>query len=123
MASVGIERAETAAAPSRAGIGVGGVFFASCALGVAILAAVLAGWVPLGFSIVTVFLFAGPHNWYEFRYFLSRMPARWGPRKAFYLLGIGGAAGLAVLFAGASFLGRFGGWSLEGWERSDERRG
>ncbi len=37
--------------------------FAVAAVGLAILSAFLAGWVPLGFSIVTVFLFAGPHNW------------------------------------------------------------
>jgi hypothetical protein len=29
--------------------------------------ALLAGWMPLGFSIITVFLFAGPHNWIEVR--------------------------------------------------------
>ncbi len=69
----------------------GAIVFGGVALGVAILAAVLAGWAPIQFSIVTVFLFAGPHNWYEFRYFLSRMPARWGPRKYFYGLGIAGA--------------------------------
>ena len=52
--------------------------FAAVTLLLAAAAALLAGWAPLGFSIVTVFLFAGPHNWIEFRYFLSRMPARWG---------------------------------------------
>ena len=47
-------------------------------LALACAAALLAGWLPLGFSIVTVFLFAGPHNWIEARYFLTRLPARWG---------------------------------------------
>jgi hypothetical protein len=102
---------ESGAVQERAG----GVLFASLALGTAVLAAVLAGWAPLGFSIVTVFLFAGPHNWYEFRYFLSRMPARWGPRKGFYLLGIGGAVGLAGLFAAASLLVQAAAWSHEAW--------
>ena len=32
--------------------------FACAAVGLAVLSAVLAGWAPLGFSIVTVFLFA-----------------------------------------------------------------
>ena len=56
--------------------------FGAAAVALAVLAATLAGAVPLGFSIVTVFLFAGPHNWIEFRYFLSRMPAHWGPLRS-----------------------------------------
>lgn len=48
-------------------------FFAFC-----VLAAVLIGAFPLAASIVTIFLFAGVHNAFEFRYFLARMPARWG---------------------------------------------
>lgn len=105
-------------APSRVGMSQrsGGILFASFALGLALLAAVLAGWAPLGFSIVTVFLFAGPHNWYEFRYFLSRMPVRWGPRRTFYLLGIGGAVALAGLFALATLVGRFAEFSTEAWQ-------
>lgn len=35
-----------------------------------------AGWASLGFSIMTVFLPACPHNRFEIRFFLSRMPAR-----------------------------------------------
>jgi len=68
------------------------------------LAAILAGWFPLGFSIVAVILFAGPHNWMELRYFLTRMPARWGARRWFYTLGLGGALLLSGLFISASFL-------------------
>jgi hypothetical protein len=40
-----------------------------------LFSALLISWKPLQLSIITVFLFAGPHNWMEFRYFLSRMPA------------------------------------------------
>src|SRR5689334_18098301 len=75
-----------------------GLPFALAALAVAGLSAFLAGWAPLGFSIVTVFLFAGPHNWMEGRYFLSRMPARWGSLRAFFLTGIAGALALPALF-------------------------
>ena len=53
-------------------------WFASAAIAIAILACVFAGWLPLPFSIVTVFLFAGPHNWLEARYMMTRMTARWG---------------------------------------------
>ena len=53
------------------------------ALAMAVLAvamALLAGWAPLGVSIVTVLLFAGPHNWMEARYFLTRMLCPAGDR-------------------------------------------
>jgi hypothetical protein len=78
--------------------------FALTALGVAVAAAVLAGWAPLRFSIVTVFLFAGPHNWLEFRYFLTRMPARWGRLRGFFLVAFGGILGLTGAFAGLVWL-------------------
>jgi hypothetical protein len=89
--------------------------FALAALALAAAAALVAGWAPLGFSIVTVFLFAGPHNWVEFRFFLARMPARWGPLRGFFLLGIGGAVGLAGAFILLSVIGRAwesGAWTL-----------
>src|SRR5438270_9186637 len=84
----------------------GAGLFAAAALGLAVLAAGIAGWFPVGFSIATVFLFAGPHNWIEFRFFLSRIPARWGPLRLFFLLGIGGALGLTTAFILLSVLGR-----------------
>lgn len=71
--------------------------FAASALCLALLAAFIAAWTPIAFSIATVFLFAGPHNWMEFRYFMARMPARWGPLTPFFALAIGG-----VFFLGAS---------------------
>ena len=37
----------------------------------AVVSATFATWLPLQVSIVTVFLFAGPHNWFELRYFLT----------------------------------------------------
>ena len=42
------------------------------------------------FSIATIFLFAGPHNLMEFRYFAARMPVRWGRSRLYYSVGIGG---------------------------------
>jgi hypothetical protein len=73
-------------------------------LGFAVAACVLAGALPIGFSIVTVFLFAGPHNWVELRYFLARTPPRWGPLAPFFALGIGGVATLTALFAALSWV-------------------
>ncbi len=73
--------------------------FVGAVLGTELAAALLAGWAPLRFSIVTVFLFAGPHNWLEFRYFLTRLPARWGRLRSFFLLGLAGVIGLTTAFA------------------------
>lgn len=70
-------------------------------LAVAVGACAMAGLMPLGFSIVAVFLFAGPHNWMEARFFLSRVPARWGRLKWYYTVGLGG---VLLLFAGSLLL-------------------
>ena len=67
----------------------GGVLVAS-----ACLSAALASWLPLQVSIVTVFLFAGPHNWFELRYFLMRLPARFGRSRNFFAVAF---AGILVL--------------------------
>lgn len=87
------------------------VFVSACAL-----VAVLIGSFPLQLSIITIFLFAGPHNLMEFRYFVARMPVRWGRSKLFYSVGIGGvailtAAYLVLYFASGNWL-----WSLESWQ-------
>lgn len=86
-------------------------FVLACAAG-----AVLIGSLPLQLSIITIFLFAGPHNLMEFRYFAARMPVRWGKSKLFYSVGIGGvvvltAAYLTLYFASGNWL-----WSLESWQ-------
>jgi len=87
------------------------VFVSACAV-----AAVLIGSFPLQLSIITIFLFAGPHNLMEFRYFAARMPVRWGRSRLFYSVGIGGvvvltAAYLTLYFASGNWL-----WSLESWQ-------
>lgn len=78
-------------------------------------AAALAGWAPLGLSVVTVFLFAGPHNWAELRFFITRLPARLGRSRAFFALA---AAGVALLTAGYAALSLAPGgeaWGEDGW--------
>lgn len=65
----------------------------------AIGAAVLAGAIPIEFSIATVFLFAGPHNWMEARYMLGRLPARTGKLTGFFTFSFVGILGLAAMFA------------------------
>lgn len=83
-----------------------GILLASGAMFVAAAAAFLAGWLPLGFSIVTVFLFAGPHNWIEARYFLARMPARWGRLRSYFFFAFTGIFGLTATYAAMPWLAR-----------------
>src|SRR5689334_20504096 len=84
--------------------------FMLAALGLAVGAAVLAGWLPLGCSVVAVFLFAGPHNWLDARYFLSRTPSHWGKLRGYFLVALAGAVGLTASFAALPWLARAGGW-------------
>jgi hypothetical protein len=102
--------------PPRAAALPAGAGFVCAALGIALAAAALAGWAPVRFSIVTVFLFAGPHNWLEARYFLTRLPARWGRLRGFFLLGFAGVVALTAAFAGLLWLGERGGLEPETWE-------
>lgn len=87
--------------------------FACAAVALIVGACLLAGWMPLEFSIVTVFLFAGPHNWLEARYMLTRMPARWGPLTAYFTIGIVGVVGLSATMAAVRWLGQWLGASQE----------
>ncbi len=82
---------------------------------VAVSAAALAGWAPLGLSIVAVFLFAGPHNWMEFRYFLSQMPARWGPLRNYFVIAILGALFLTAWFAFLPWMSLTFEWNTSTW--------
>jgi hypothetical protein len=70
--------------------------------GIAAAFVVAAAWAaaaaPIWLSIVTVFVFAGPHNWIEARYFLARLPGRWGRSRGFFTLAIGGAIGMTALY-------------------------
>lgn len=70
---------------------------------------------PLGVSIVAVFLLAGPHNWLEARYFLGRLPGRFGPLKAYACFGLGGTLVLTALFAALPTLARGSEWSESTW--------
>jgi hypothetical protein len=84
------------------------------ALALAGAAALLAGWLPITFSIVTVFLFAGPHNWIEFRYFLTRVPPRWGKLRGYFLFAFGGVLALTAAFVGMRWLAPPWGWDGAG---------
>jgi hypothetical protein len=75
---------------------------------------------PIGASIVTVFLFAGPHNWFEARYFLRRLPPRWRTMRTYFATGFLGAIGLTAGFAllptaAAQGWGTAGPWDEAQW--------
>ncbi len=89
--------------------------FGGCVLGFVVMAAAVAGLLPIQFSIVSVFLCAGPHNWVEARYFLSRLPARWGRLRSFFVLGFAGVLVLTVGFAGLPTVLDFLGAAEETW--------
>lgn len=76
-----------------------GVPLALALVAIALAAALLSGWMPIAFSIATVFLFAGPHNWFEARYILGRLPARAGKLWGFFTLSFIGIVGLTAAFA------------------------
>lgn len=102
-AEIGVSRKR----PGYFGLG----FFA-----LALISALLVSWQPLQLSIITVFLFAGLHNFMEFRYFLARMPLRWGKSRLFYSVGIGG-----VLVLTAAYLAIYFGY--RNWLWSDQASG
>ena len=79
------------------------------------LSCTLASWLPLQFSVVTVFLFAGPHNLLEFRYFLTRMPVRLGQSTNFFAVAFGGIALLTLAYVTLPVLYYSGLWSGNEW--------
>jgi hypothetical protein len=87
------------------------VTLAVCVLG----SALFATWLPLQISIVTVFLFAGPHNWFEFRYFLMRLPARFGRSRNFFVTAFAGIGFLTVTYISLPFLYQQVAWTNETW--------
>lgn len=76
-----------------------GILLGAGLIVLAIAAAFFSGWVPIAFSIATVFLFAGPHNWFEARYILGRLPARAGKLFGFFTVSFIGIVGLTAGFA------------------------
>ena len=93
----------------------GATWFVTLVLVCAALSALLASWLPLQFSIVTVFLFAGPHNWFELRYFLMRLPARFGRSRSFFLVAFAGIGALTLAYASLPLLYYVNVWSGANW--------
>src|SRR5437867_604498 len=89
--------------------------FAAILVGSACLSAALSSWLPLQMSIVTVFLFAGPHNWFELRYFLMRLPVRFGRSRNFFAVAFVGIFFLTVTYVSLPALYYTNLWSAANW--------
>jgi hypothetical protein len=81
----------------------------------AALSAILATWLPLQISIITVFLFAGPHNWFELRYFLTRLPVRFGRSRNFFIVAFAGIGLLTLTYLSLPALYYANLWSGAHW--------
>src|ERR1043166_2857257 len=88
--------------------------FAAILVGSACLSATLSSWLPLQMSIVTVFLFAGPHNWFELRYFLMRLPVRFGRSRNFFITAFAGLGALTLAYVSLPFVYNAGPGRAEG---------
>lgn len=82
---------------------------------VLVAAAALAGLAPLWLSVATVFVFAGPHNWAELRFFVTRLPARLGRSRSFFALAAVGVVGLTGASVALAVVAAAGVWGAEGW--------
>jgi hypothetical protein len=78
-------------------------------------AAAFASLLPLQVSIVTVFLFAGPHNWFELRYFLMRLPVRFGRSRNFFITAFVGLGVLTLVYVSLPFVYNAATWSEDAW--------
>ncbi len=81
----------------------------------ACLSAAMASWLPLQMSIASVFLFAGPHNWFEARYFLMRLPARFGRSRNFFVVAFAGIFLLSLSYLSLPALYYANLWSGANW--------
>ena len=106
-------RLKTASDPARRHLSLRA--FTGILIACACLSALLASWLPLQVSIVTVFLFAGPHNWFELRYFLMRMPVRFGESRNFFLAAFAGIGFLTLTYISLPVLYSFGLWTGDAW--------
>src|SRR5262245_35175078 len=88
----------------------GAVFVTFCAVSAAVI-----GSFPLQMSIATIFLFAGVHNFMEFRYFAARLPLRWGRSRRFYSVAITGVVILSIAYLTLYFSYGNWLWSTDTW--------
>jgi hypothetical protein len=102
-------------ARAREQIRVSAKVFAAILILSAIVSSAMASWLPLQMSIVTVFLFAAPHNWFEARYFLMRLPARFGRSRNFFIVAFAGIGLLTLAYVSLPALYYANVWSGANW--------
>jgi len=90
------------------------VFAAACVC-LLVAAAALAGFAPLWLSVATVFAFAGPHNWAELRFFITRLPVRLGRSRCFFALAAAGVFGLTATYAALALWADSSVWGEGSW--------
>ncbi|QQS39623.1 MAG: hypothetical protein IPM63_09565 [Acidobacteriota bacterium] len=110
-----MQKVEQIAAPGTAAAGSSAALFAVSVAFCAVAALAIGGF-PLQASILTIFLFAGVHNFMEFRYFLARMPLVWGRSTVYYSVAIFGTIALTAGYLAIYFLGGNWLWSLVSWQ-------
>src|SRR6476620_12254527 len=93
----------------------GAKLFAASIVACACVSAASASWLPLQVSIVTLFLFAGPHNWFELRYFLMRLPVRFGRSRNFFIVAFSGIFALTLGYVSLPLLFYTSLWSGVNW--------
>lgn len=103
---------------ARGGTRLSAKAFATILLGSAMLSAALASWLPLQMSILSVFFFAGPHNWFELRYFLMRLPARFGRSRNFFIVAFAGIGLLTLAYVSLPALYYVSVWSGANWSNA-----
>src|SRR5690349_24231844 len=89
--------------------------FAAILFASALLSAAFASWIPLQASILTVFLSAGPHNWFELRYFLMRLPVRFGKSRNFFITAFAGLGVLTIAYVSLPFVYNARLWNDDAW--------
>src|SRR5712692_11966450 len=102
-------------ARARERVRVSATVFAAILILSAIVSSAMASWLPLQISIVTVFLFAGPHNWFELRYFMMRLPARFGRSRNFFIVAFAGIGLLTLAYVSLPALYYANVWSGANW--------
>ncbi len=105
--SVAAEEFQVSTISTRTSNARGETIFAVCLLLFMLIASALTTIAPVAVSVMIVFLFAGPHNYAEARYFLTRLPARMGRLKPFFLTS---TAGVIILSATFPLLTRIPTW-------------
>src|SRR6185369_14600805 len=100
---------------TRTRTGVSARALAGLIVAAALVSAALASWLPIQVSIVSLFLFAGPHNWFEARYFLMRLPARFGRSRNFFIVAFAGIGLLTLAYVSLPALYYANVWSGANW--------